>query len=358
MNDINGIHSKIVKLLSEHENDNLYPFQSKINFIIKVHPSSTKRRYKITKIELENHLDTDKEELEYPISELDEGIFDFVTEQNEELKSSNEYPEEWNSFYMLKELIQFVENFHFKNNPAYPLTNSYNIFYRGQNHNFNLLPGIARSKQYDVDRLAENFELIYKDLCYEYQELKYVPINLSTENDNSVGERVTQLALLQHYGFPTPLIDVTSSPFVGMFFLAHEFSVDTSFMGEIETPSLTIFMAKKHIKNSLFQRAEFNAVNHRLKPQNGSFIDYEMLSNKVNSSSDHVFHIVFQCDQEDVEEKDLKNMYDCIRKDIDCKLEEYHYRYIDLFPDLENRANYIKNLYKPSQKNRFINISL
>ncbi|WP_258089146.1 FRG domain-containing protein [Weissella fangxianensis] len=354
MDEATKIHSNIVNSLSEHKDDNLYPFQSNIKIIIKVHPSDTKRRYKITKIELENHLIEDDEEAEYPISELDQGIYGFVIKQNEELQSSNEYPEEWNSFYMLKELIQFVENFKFKSNLVYPLTNSYNIFYRGQNHNFNLLPGIARSKQYDVERLAENFELIYKDLCYEYQELKYVPINLSTENDNLVGERVTQLALLQHYGFPTPLIDVTSSPFVGMFFLAHEFNVDTSFMGEIETPSLTIFMAKKHVKNSLFQRAEVNPVNHRLKPQNGSFIDYEMLSNEVKSSSDHAFHIVFQCDQEGVEEKDLKNMYDCIRKDIDCKLEEYHYRYIDLFPELENRADYIKNIYKPKPKDQSI----
>ncbi|GDZ84659.1 hypothetical protein LCIT_19010 [Leuconostoc citreum] len=371
-------HKSIVEALLNSDttnNNSLYPFSSKLDVIINVHPcddSVSTRDYSITNISLNGHFKNEKTDDSYQIRDLDTMLYTYITEINEQIQNDSR---QWNAFYVLKELIQKIEEFHFHHeSPHHSILNKYDLFYRGQNHNYPMLPGIARTNSVDTNRISENFESIYENLSYEYPELKYISFPFSLDTDNSkehIRDRVTQLALLQHYGFPTPLVDVTSSPFVGMFFMAHEFNSEEKYYNNNESPVLSIFLSQKGELNSLFQRAEVTPTNHRLKPQFGSFIDFEMLTLQnfdVTPPKAHAINITFEYDRTNhknmLSKKSIripptnsinfsnlmKKMFDSIRCDIDNKLGEYHYRYIDLFPDLENRASYIKNKYKPDNK--------
>lgn len=376
-------HRAIVSALldSNTTRDNpLYPFNSKMVIKIHVYPSlfgEEDRGYKINKITVHDHFIDNLERTEDSLKSLDESLHEFVIETNLSIKKATNG---WNAFYLLKEIIQQVEEFCFAGDPQKPISNKFELFFRGQNHNFPMLPGIAREKSFDVMRLSENFETLYKDLSYEYEELTYVPFKTDEEGfSNPIRDRVTQLALLQHYGFPTSLVDVTSSPFVGMFFMSHPFTRDENYLGESESPTLTIFMARKGIPNSLFQKAEVTQINRRLKPQFGSFIDFEMLAKQnfdVTPVRDHAIHIVFEYDREAhkdaIKKKGSPNkipsqntfkyknmllqMFRSVREDVELKLAEYHYRYVDLFPELENRSTEIRSIYKNQPNNTKLDI--
>jgi len=88
--------------------------------------------------------------------------------------------------------------------------------YRGQSAPFKLRTAFHRLKRYDLSRyMLEDIQLIHQHLCSLTNHI--FNLNIPTENGAFYN-------LIQHHGYPTPLLDWTYSPYVAAFFAFRNFS--------------------------------------------------------------------------------------------------------------------------------------
>lgn len=86
----------------------------------------------------------------------------------------------------------------------------YKIYYRGQsNCNYGLMPSLGRKIEGYTDD-EENY-IPFEDIIIKRAKLEYPDIF----RDNNM---IDELALMQHYGLPTRLLDVTENPLVALYF--------------------------------------------------------------------------------------------------------------------------------------------
>ncbi|MHA5097082.1 FRG domain-containing protein [Oenococcus oeni] len=121
----------------------------------------------------------------------------------------------WSIFYLYKELIQQIRK----------IVNSDDIFFRGQASNWPTIPSSFREKV--SDNYLNKFDDIYHYLSFQYKNIDYYPIEFNSDrqgNKTSKNEdnRAENIALLQHFGLPTPFIDLTSNEFISMFFMVED----------------------------------------------------------------------------------------------------------------------------------------
>lgn len=161
----------------------------------------------------------------------------------------------WSIFYLLKELITELK------------LNKFNYF-RGQRENWDTIPGVFRQKQNkDGHDLYSRFEQIYKNIAQEFpEELEYISLDQNKENDT----RTNQLAILQHYGLPTSLLDITENPYIAMLFMLSE-------EAPIFDPQLEAYAIDVDSETSIVSFVNKYRKNKRIKAQKGAFLNYERL---------------------------------------------------------------------------------
>ncbi|WEV54371.1 FRG domain-containing protein [Leuconostocaceae bacterium ESL0723] len=186
---------------------------------------------------------------------------------------------DWSLFYLYKELIQrFILQ---ENDESGRLPRSFN-YYRGQENNWILKPGIFRVPG---TRFINEFENLYKSLAEDYPEkIKYFSYFENKE------KRATALGVLQHYGFKTSLVDITENPFVAMLFMldnkkryvigkknsADNSDLEISVFGS-KTLDMFAIDEDKDATCNIFTKVFHTEINKRIAAQKGSFFFYDKL---------------------------------------------------------------------------------
>lgn len=291
---------------------------------------------------------------------------EILNEKNTGFKSEDK-KSGWSVFFLIKECIQILS------------TENYNFnYYRGQREGkWKTIPSAFRNRNNDdgIDYYLE-FENIYKDIYKKFPEkIEYIkfPENKSSNDYNDIiRKRGQQLSLLQHYELYTPLLDITSNPYIALLFMTN---------GELNEPQLEFY----DISNSpLFMEPVKTQLNNRILAQKGAFLNYEMLLSKnkngntllkklttKNNTSSKIPRVILKIEcktqkppeeyisleqllenytqpnnkeniYEDSSNK-VKIIYEDILTDLRRKLFEFKYIEEDLFPDFED---YLKNKMK------------
>lgn len=114
-----------------------------------------------------------------------------------------------------------------------------NIYYRGQNNGFRqgweLLPTFYREQRQYPDipfymNKKEELNVIYKFIEKNYDYFKNVEFN----------DLISVINILQHYGFPTRVLDVTKNPLVALYFALEKVE-----QGDGNNPVVYIIYAEK-----------------------------------------------------------------------------------------------------------------
>lgn len=187
------------------------------------------------------------------------GINDIVEKINQDLAQGT--IENWNVFYLYKELIQKLVQDRSKEHFNY---------FRGQFDEWSLVPSLFRdnTKQTFID----SYDRIYSDIAKEYPDiLSYVPYSVSQAE-----KRAEQLAMLQHYGMRTSLLDITQNPFIALQFMVLGFDAKTS--EHRSTFDMYCIDEEKHAEKNVFVAVVKNDRNKRIKAQKGAFFDYDYLN--------------------------------------------------------------------------------
>lgn len=224
------------------------------------------KKYIISKLECSNTNNSDFKDIQDYIDTINT---DILNKDNTGYKSADKGTG-WSIFFLIKELIQFLS--------SKPLNFNY---YRGQrNGKWKTLPSAFRNIENDssVEYYLE-FENIYKEIYQKYPEkISYYKFPETSEIEvynNSICERGQQLSLLQHYELYTPLLDITSNPYIALLFMTN---------GELIEPQLEFY----DVSNTpLFMEPIKSQLNNRIFAQKGAFLNYEMLLSK-NDKNDTV----------------------------------------------------------------------
>ncbi|MCC4367602.1 FRG domain-containing protein [Limosilactobacillus reuteri] len=285
----------------------------------------------------------------------------------------------WKIFYVYKEIFQIItEN----------ATNRFNYF-RGQNKDWDLLPGIYRGDLDDA--FVSNYDQIYEDIAKEYPEnLKYIPFD---DNLEQIEKRANQLAYLQHYGYRTSLLDITKNPFIALQFMLKGCTLDewcpNTFYAFAIDP-------RKHERNNIFMSTMKGKNNNRIKAQFGAFLNFDRLYKIVESGIQKIptLKIIISKDISDVikdidagieSAKELqstnnevgqqmeaaykqlkksvpenvnKELYYFIFSEMVSKMREYYYLEENLFPDFADYVMFTKDKYLDSNEPMRLNNQL
>ena len=223
------------------------------------------RRYKISGIKCSNNKNNFNFDL---IRGFINSINKEILDENNTGFKSNDKKSGWSVFFLIKECIQVLS------------TENYNFnYYRGQREGkWETIPSAFRNITNDNGSYYYlEFENIYKDIYKKFPEkIEYIefPKNKSSNEYNDIiRKRGQQLSLLQHYELYTPLLDITSNPYIALLFMTN---------GELNEPQLEFYDISQ---SPLFMEPVKNQLNNRILAQKGAFLNYEMLLSKDKNGS-------------------------------------------------------------------------
>lgn len=329
-------------------------------------------------------------ELEYSIEDIgidNEKCSDIGADLYKELDSycqqlkeriDKNLPMRWKVFYLYKELFQMIvskEKF-----------GKFNYF-RGQAQNWDTIPGIFRANT--ANDFISSFESIYKRVGIEFpNEVEYIKYQDDTD---ILKKRARELALLQHYGMRTSLLDLTRNPYIALQFMVSDASKQDFSSGIVEAYAIDEI---EHEQNNIFMSIEKEENNRRLKAQDGAFLYYDRLSSleieKISRIPRIVIELCYDTNRlENLKEKEIKEttqaleslrksdnvspgmismlereleslkkdisniheevdkteIFEMIHNEVKSKLNEYFYFEEDLFPDLYKYIEYMQPKY-------------
>ncbi|MGO2989152.1 MAG: FRG domain-containing protein [Lactococcus cremoris] len=293
----------------------------------------------------------------------------------------------WGIFYLLKELITAFQ------------VQGFNYF-RGQRCSWETVPSIFRNLVNSDEKLFyTRFEYLYKTISQEFpDEIEYY--EQSTE---SIEKRSDQLAILQHYGLPTSLLDITENPYIAMLFMFSS--------GDVYIPQLEMYKIdlQNHVEKSIVSFVHKNGKNKRIKAQRGAFLNYDKLKNfvqlkkekflikdeylpiekvvislevskektieylneeeaKITEDSENPSIEIKNSSSNEMSQKNLTNLknsfskdetiksfYAYIQKQLTRKLSEYNYFSSELYPDFSDYISYKAQEFKKNEKNNTLN---
>lgn len=198
---------------------------------------------------------------------------------------------DWHVFYLFKEIFQEIERIANSSDPKYE------TYFRGQSDNWEIVPGVFR-KDFGKNSIGR-FEDIYEEIYQQYpDEVEYVPMD-DVFDEEEHGEkrrqkmvhRAMQISTLQHYALPTPLIDITSNPYIALLFMIFGGHAENFKNGTLD---IFLINPEKHKKENIFMSVPKSEHNRRVTAQKGAFLNYEKLYDYVtNGISDKakIFHI-------------------------------------------------------------------
>lgn len=273
----------------------------------------------------------------------------------------------WGIFYLLKEIITSFQELDFN-------------YFRGQSQQWEAIPRIFRRMENNNGELFyEKFEGLYKTISQEFPD----DLTYHCLNQENIEKRCDQLSILQHYGFPTSLLDITENPYIAMLFMVSS--------DEMVIPKFEMYQIDRelHTEKSIVSFVHKVDKNKRIRAQRGAFLNYDKLSKytrfekeNIVLSSDYVAinKVVISLEfskEETVKElenlleevpsstedpgskeltnKNLENLieliknkekemvgsyYRYIQSQIMRKLNEYNYFSSDLYPDFHDYINY------------------
>lgn len=218
----------------------------------------------------------------------------------------------------------------------------YRSFYRGHSSvSYNLKPSIYRESGRMSMRKGSKKYVNFEDKMYN-QALTFCASEFPEENST-----FENLVKMQHYEFPTRLLDLTTNSLVALFFAANDNTNKDGevFVFELKKKDVYYYNDKKVnelsrlVKTSGSKKlgSKFNDIIcvvprqniDRLINQNGAFFLFGSHDYKENSSNKRIPFRRF------IISKDFKK--DIIKQLHSCGIDE-----MELFPDLLSRLNYIK----------------
>lgn len=297
-------------------------------------------------------------------------------------------------FYLYKEMLQNLASLREKIDVVSlkPVESQlYYNYFRGQSHNYELRPGILRTRL--ADRYRREFERPYKQISNEFPN--HVIYSSLQETDLHIREEA--LSILQHFTMKTSLLDITKNPFIAMLFMFSGVprinspmtnNIDRKYVEDNERkPTLYLFDIKEDLDytKTLFSEVKRNPFNSRIIAQKGAFLNFDkaclwdeeqlpppipvikiVLSydwkfqqddfSNVNGEEAWLDKDILEAIKED-SKKNLISQFEeyeqtlkYIFEEIKLKLAEYYYIEGDLCPDFEKRIEYISNLYEHSNR--------